>query len=93
MEMKKNTSVLRLRIGVLLLFIWWLPIWIIGPQLARLFGFDPDHTRITIMIVQTIIGFIGAPIVGKQVAAIVKKTSFKKMPGVIWRAIRYGTIE
>ena len=92
METSSATSVLRLRIGVILLFIWWVPIWIIGPQLANVLGLDPNHTRIIIMLIQTIIGFIGAIIVGKQVAVIVKKTPFKKMPGVIWKALRYGSI-
>ena len=93
MEKQLNTSVIRLRIGVLLILIWWLPLWIIGPQLAHLLGFDPNHTRIIIMGIQTVIGFIGAFIVGKQVAAIVKKTPLKKRPGVIWKALRYGSIE
>jgi hypothetical protein len=45
------------------------------------------------MGIQTVIGFIGAFIVGKQVAAIVKKTHLKKRPGVIWKALLYGAIE
>jgi hypothetical protein len=87
------TSVIRLIIGVLLILIWWLPLWTIGPQLSLILGFDPNHTRIIIIGVQTVIGFIGAFIVGKQVAAIVKKTPLKKRPGVIWKALRYGSIE
>lgn len=90
---QSRASIFRLRIGIVLILVWWLPLWLIGPQLAHLFGFDPNHTRILIMLIQTIIGFIGAIIVGKQVSVIVKKTPFKKMPEVIWKALRYGSVE
>ena len=93
MKQDSRSAIIRLRIGVLLLFIWWIPLWIIGPQIAKLLGVDPNHTRITIMVIQTIIGFIGGLLVGKQVAVIIKKTSFRKMPRTIWHALIHGSLD
>lgn len=91
-EQTLTISSTRLRIGSVLIFLWWIPIWAIAPQLANWFGFDSNNARIFIIIVQTIIGIIGMLIVGKQIAGIMKGTSFKKMPAIVWKALRYGSI-
>ncbi len=89
---KADISPTRLRVGVLLIFIWWLPIWVFAPQIADFFGFDPNNARIVIMIIQTIIGFFGVLIVGKQVAGIIKGVPFKRMIPTVWGVIRSGKV-
>ncbi len=87
-----DISPTRLRIGTVLIFLWWVPIWAIAPQLADMFGFDSNNARIVIMIIQTIIGLIGMLIVGKQIAGIMKGTSFRRMPSTVWKVLRHGSI-
>lgn len=90
---KISISPTRLRVGVLLIFIWWLPIWLVAPQIANLLGVDSNNARIFIMIIQTIIGFFGLLIVGKQVASIMKGTPFKKMIPTVWKVLRSGSFD
>ena len=92
-DQKVEVSSLRLRVGVLFIFLWWVPFWVFAPQIADFFGFDSNNARIVIILVQTVIGIIGALIVGKQIASIMKTTPFKKMLPTVWRALRYGTIQ
>lgn len=90
-------SPLRLRIGVGLLLIWWLPIWMISPYIASLFNSD-DEAHLTaiitvvIMLIQTAIGFLGIYIAGKQVSEIVKKTPKSQAPSKIWSILRHGAV-
>lgn len=91
-EYKIPISPTRLRLGVLLIFIWWLPIWLIAPQIADLFGADSNNARIVIIVVQTIIGFLGLLVAGQQIASIMKGTPFKKMIPMVWKVLRSGSI-
>jgi hypothetical protein len=92
-NLEKDISPTRLRVGITFIFIWWIPIWVIAPQLADFFGFNSNNARIVIIIIQTIIGIIGGLIVGKQIASLMKSTPFKKMLPTVWKILRYGTVE
>lgn len=89
---KKEISPTKLRIGCLLIFLWWIPIWVVAPEIADFFGLNSNNARIVIMIIQTIIGVIGMLVVGKEVASIMRGIPFKKMIPTIWRVLRYGSI-
>lgn len=86
-------SATRLRVGVLLILLWWLPFWMFAPAIADAFGFNSNNARLVIMVIQTIIGIIGMWIVGKQIATIMKQTSFKQMLPKIWHILRTGKID
>jgi hypothetical protein len=89
----EHVSVFRLRLGVVLIAIWWIPIWLLGPLVAHLFSQPVGSITITVAIVQTIIGLVGVLIAGRQAAKIVRHTHFRAVPGKIWRVLRTGEME
>lgn len=94
MSTKNNTEIssFRLRIGFILIFLWWAPFWALAGELADIIGTSAGTATLIIVAVQTTIGLIGMLVVGKQVAPIVKKTSFKKSLGLIWFSLIHGKL-
>jgi len=90
---ENETSALKLRLGFICILLWWFPFWAFAGQLSSVFGISTAEMTTILVVIQTAIGFIGFLIVGKPVAAIVKKTSFKKAPGIIVHAIIHGKIK
>jgi hypothetical protein len=88
-----QVSPIRLRVGVLLIFLWWIPFWAAAPAIARWFGID-DTGKVTfaIMAVQTVIGGIGVVVAGKQVSTVIKSMPFRQVPGTIWKLLLHGKI-
>jgi hypothetical protein len=89
----EQVSVFRLRLGVLLIGIWWIPIWLLAPLVGRLTGQPVGSVTIVIAIVQTIIGLFGLLVAGRQTAKIVRHTGMRAVPAKIWRVIWSGKIE
>lgn len=92
-----NRSVFRLRLGVVLILLWMLPFWLLGPYIASSMDSgdgEPSAARVTtiIMIVQTVIGLVGAYVAGKETARVIKGTPRKKIPKMFWRIVRHGEI-
>jgi hypothetical protein len=85
-------SVFRLRLGLILIGIWWIPIWLLAPLVSHLVGQPVGSVTIAIAIVQTIIGLIGALIAGRQAAKIVRHTGFRAVPRKIWRVLWTGRL-
>ncbi|MHB8792141.1 MAG: hypothetical protein ACYC6O_02200 [Thermoleophilia bacterium] len=90
-----NKTGFRLRLGVLLLLMWFLPFWLLSPYIASLI--DPaDEESLTftitvvIMTVQTLIGLVGAYLAGKETAGIIRNTPRKHMLATAWRIFRHG---
>jgi uncharacterized oligopeptide transporter (OPT) family protein len=85
---------MRLRIGIGLIILWWLPFWALGPYLARLLGYSSSHAAAVattmIVIIQTIIGILGMFLVGKQVSGLVKGSPKRQVLPKIWHIFRYG---
>jgi hypothetical protein len=88
----EQVSVFRLRLGFVLIGIWWIPIWLIAPLVARLVDRPIGSTTVAIAIAQTIIGLIGALLAGRQAAKIVRHTKFRAVPGKIWRVLWTGRL-
>lgn len=93
----KVVNPIRLRIGVLLILLWWIPFWAMSPYISQALGYSSDsHATAVIttiiMIVQTVVGFIGMYFCGKQVSLVVKKSPRKQVPAKIWQIFRYGKI-
>ena len=88
----EHVSVFRLRLGVALIGLWWIPIWLLGPVVAKLVGQPVGSVTITVAIVQTVIGVIGALLAGRQAAKIVRHTGFRAVPGRIWRVLWSGEL-
>ena len=87
-----QVSVLRLRIGVAMIGIWWIPIWLLAPIAADLVNQPVGSVTITIAIVQTVIGLIGALLAGRQAARIVRHTGYRAVPGRIWHVLWSGEL-
>ncbi len=88
----EQVSVFRLRLGVALIGIWWIPIWLLGPLVSRLTGQPVGSVTVTIAIVQTVIGLIGALLAGRQTAKIVRHSGFRAVPRRIWHVLWTGKL-
>jgi hypothetical protein len=88
----EQVSVFRLRLGLVLIGIWWIPIWLLAPLVAHFVDRPVGSITIAIAIVQTIIGLIGALIAGRQAAKIIRHTGFRAVPGKIWRVLWTGRL-
>lgn len=88
----EQVSVFRLRLGLVLIGIWWIPIWLLAPLVSHLVDGSIGSITIAIAIVQTIIGLIGALIAGRQAAKIVRHTGFRAVPGKIWHVLWTGRL-
>jgi hypothetical protein len=88
----EQVSVFRLRLGLFLVAIWWIPIWLLAPLVAHFADRPAGSITIAIAIVQTIIGLIGALIAGRQAAKIVRHTGFRAVPGKIWHVLWTGRL-
>jgi len=95
-EPDRVVSVTRLRVGAVLLLIWFLPFWALAPWIAKSLGWSAHagvELGIAISICQTVIGIVGALTAGKDATAIVKGTPFKKVPARAWHIIWTGNME
>ena len=86
----EQVSVFRLRLGVALIGIWWIPIWLLAPLVAHFTGDPVGSATVTIAIVQTVIGLFGALLAGRQAAKIVRHAGFRAVPGRIWHVLWTG---
>lgn len=88
----EQVSVFRLRLGLVLIGIWWIPIWLLAPLVSHFADRPAGSVTIAIAVVQTIIGLIGALIAGRQAAKIVRHTGFRAVPGKIWHVVWTGRL-
>ena len=89
----EHVSVFRLRLGVALIGIWWIPIWLLAPLVAHLTGGPVGSVTIAVAVVQTIIGLIGVLIAGRQAAKIVRHTGLRAVPAKVWHVLWTGRVE
>ena len=89
----EQVSVFRLRLGVVLIGIWWIPLWLLAPLVAHFVTASVGTVTIVIAIVQTILGLIGVLLAGRQAAKIVRHTGYRAIPGKIWRVLWTGRLE
>jgi hypothetical protein len=88
----EQVSIFRLRLGVVLIGIWWIPIWLLAPVVAHIVGQPIASVTLAIAIVQTVIGLFGALIAGRQAAKIVRHAKFRAVPGRIWHVLWTGEL-
>src|SRR6185369_2831415 len=93
----KNISAGRLRLGVVFIILFWLPIWLLTPVIYGLFGVDSPEARhqivLGILIIQTICGILGALIVGRQVMQLVHQVPKRKVLPIMWRVLIHGQLD
>lgn len=89
----EHVSVFRLRLGVLLVGFWWIPIWLLAPFVAHVTGRSVGSVTIAVAVVQTVVGLVGVLIAGRQTARIVRHTGWRAVPGRIWHVLWTGRLE
>lgn len=85
-----RVSPLRLRIGVLLILLWWIPFWALAPFVADILNVSAATLTTVIIIIQTLIGFIGIFLAGKEVAGLIKSNPKKQALKTIWYVLIHG---
>jgi hypothetical protein len=82
--------VVRLRLGIILIIISWLPIAQVFLAIAHgqhklSTNHESEIFRLVVWIIQTIIGLIGLLLAGKIAIQEAKKEGWKQTPNRIWR--------
>ena len=91
----EQISVLRVRIGVLLFLLWWLPVYLLAPAIADLLGSSNDahllrQVTIWLVCIQTVIGLVGLYLAGKQLFATLGKVRRRRVLPLAWRIVWTG---
>lgn len=90
-------SPIRLRIGVVLILLWWIPFWMLSPKIASALGFTNEAKAasiitIVIMVIQTVIGLLGIYFAGKQIYELLKNTPKKRVLPKVWHILVSGKV-
>ena len=86
-------SATRLRVGVFLILLWWIPVWLAAPVIGEAFGLDVVDVAVALAVVQTVVGALGTLVAGKQITRILRGVPRKQMLPTVWRVFRHGSIE
>ena len=78
----------KIRIGVTLVVVSWLPIAQLAVWITAASGDAADRIRAVIWGVQIAIGFAGVALAGTETIKIAKSVGWRRSPGVVWRLIR-----
>lgn len=86
---------LRLRIGVLLIVISWLPfaqlfLWVAHNNGKLQTEQASTQFRLSVWAIQILIGFVGVWLVGKLAVQTARQNGIKKVPGELWRLFKTG---
>lgn len=95
-DKKPAVSATRLRIGIIFLFLFWIPFWALVPPIDAAFNLNSSQTQtltIVIMLIQTAFGLAGLVIAGKEVALVMKGTKRKQMPKKVWHIVWTGKLD
>ncbi len=87
-----HISPLRLRLGVGLIALWWLPFWALAPAISDSLGGQPTAAVLTgvIVVVQTLIGILGMWLAGTAVKAVLTGVPKRQAFGTIWYLLVHG---
>lgn len=85
-------SAARLRVGVVLVALWWLPVWLLAPVITQLWDLDSTTVLIGVIVVQTVVGLVGVLVAGRQVYRIMQGVSRRQLLPTVWQVLRHGAI-
>jgi hypothetical protein len=91
-----HSHLLRLRIGVLLIVLSWLPFAQITIYIARNNGkltSDSSATTVRLVIwgIQVVVGLVGVFLVGKLALAEAKRAGWRGTPRRLWQLFAHGS--
>jgi len=88
----EGISVRRIRVGIILVALFWLPIWLLAPVWAKAAGITVAQATLIVGTAQIILGIAGGIVLGRQSIAIVRQTSRRELPKVVWRIFWSGKV-
>ena len=62
-------------------------------MIAQTAGLDVESVVIGLAVVQTVLGALGALVVGKQIARILRGVPRKQMLPTVWRVFPHGSLD
>jgi hypothetical protein len=78
----------RIRIGVGLVVLSWVPIAQVTIWATSASGGQADRIRAVVWGTQIVIGLVGVALAGRETIQIAKSVGWRRSPGVVWRLIR-----
>lgn len=90
----KQVSARRLRVGIVMIVLFWLPFWLIAPALDKIAGANTATEKhnifLAVVLLQSLLGIMGVVIAGKTVLDVVRHTKRKRIFIVLWRTLKTG---
>jgi hypothetical protein len=83
---------LRIRLGVGLVVLSWLPIAQVVIALDSLSGSQAEKVRLAIWGVQIVIGILGVAVAGRPTVDVVKRVGWRRAPRVLWGLLWRGEV-
>ena len=88
-------SVVRVRVGIVLFLLFWLPVYLLAPAIAALLGKEDDvHARrvitIVLVCVQTVLGLLGVSLAGRELFSTLGKVRRRRLVPVACRIVWSG---
>ena len=80
----RRTGALRIRLGVGLVILSWMPFAQVAIWLMNLSGSAADELREAVWGVQWLVGIAGIAIAGKETIAVAKQVGWRKVPRALW---------
>lgn len=84
-RLDQRKGAVRIRLGVGLVLISWLPFAQLAIDVTGAGGSDADHLRYLIWTMQVMVGIAGAAVAGKETIDLAKSVGWKRLPRVVWR--------
>ncbi|MFI5270544.1 MAG: hypothetical protein ACHQT9_00680 [Candidatus Saccharimonadales bacterium] len=99
--MAKNDGAIsgnRLRLGIVFILLWWIPLWAAAPSISHALGYSNDPKAqhavfIGIIIIQTVFGAIGILLCSKDIVTLVKKVPKRSVLKVLFLIVLRGSTE
>jgi hypothetical protein len=82
----------RIRLGVGLVVLSWLPIAQVVIALDSLSGSQAEKVRLAIWGVQIVIGILGVAVAGRPTVDVVTRVGWRRAPRVLWSLLWRGEV-
>ena len=79
---------MRIRIGVLLILISWLPIAQILIWAASVPSDQAERVRLVTWSIQILIGIVGVAVAGRETIRLAKSVGWRQLPRAVWALLR-----
>jgi hypothetical protein len=79
---------MRIRIGVLLILISWLPIAQVLIWASSASSDQADRVRLVTWSIQILIGLVGVAVAGRETVRLAKSVGWRQLPRAVWALLR-----